>query len=194
MVLVRCGETMILTAGHSTRSLEELRGLLQAHGVELLVDIRTIPRSRRNPQFNLESLPSDLQAVGIDYIHMAGLGGLRRPRPDSINRAWENASFRGYADYMQTPEFEENINVLLRTTAGRQACIMCAEAVPWRCHRSLVADYLAARGVAVEHIMSATRRQPHRVTRFCVIANGRVTYPGERSYRAGDSGVDLQSE
>jgi uncharacterized protein (DUF488 family) len=118
--------------------------------------------------------------VGIDYIHIAGLGGLRRPRPDSINTAWENASFRGYADYMQTAGFEENIDVLMRTTAGRRACIMCAEAVPWRCHRSLVADYLTARGVAVEHIMSANRRQPHRMTRFASVLNGRVTYPGER--------------
>ena len=168
----------ILTVGHSTRPIEEFLNLLRAHGVQLLADIRTVPRSRRNPQFNTDALPSSLKAAGVDYTHLPGLGGLRKPRPDSPNGGWKNDSFRGYADYMQTPEFDESLANLLRLAQERSVAIMCAESVPWRCHRSLVADALTAHGVQVEHIMSATKRQPHQVTSFARLDGERVTYPG----------------
>ena len=168
----------IFTIDHSTRPKEEFIGLLQAHGVEQLIDIRTVPRSRRNPQFNREALPEPLAAAGIDYLHMPSLGGLRHARPDSPNAAWQNASFRGYADYMQTPEFAAAIESLIELGSGKQTAIMCAEAVPWRCHRSLVGDALMARGIPVEDIMSATRRQAHKLTPFARVEGTRVWYPG----------------
>jgi len=168
----------IFTIGHSTRQIEDFIELLQAHGVQELIDIRTVPRSRTNPQFNRETLPISLKPAHIGYLHMPALGGLRHPRPDSPNTAWRNASFRGYADYMQTPEFTEAIARLIGLSRQNQIAIMCAEAVPWRCHRSLVADALTARDVPVEHIMSPTKRQPHKVTPFAQIENTRVTYPG----------------
>src|SRR5450759_3605219 len=143
---------LISTIGHSTRSIEEFIEILKAHSIEHVIDIRTVPRSRANPQFNRESLPASLQAAGIAYEHMPGLGGLRRARRDSINTAWRNASFRGYADYMQTPEFEASLDQLVAIAQERPSAIMCAEAVQWRCHRSLVADALLARGIRVEHI------------------------------------------
>jgi len=169
---------VIFTIGHSTRPKEEFIGLLQAHGVEQLIDIRTVPRSRRNPQFNREALPEPLAAAGIDYLHMPSLGGLRHARPDSPNTAWQNASFRGYADYMQTPEFAAGIEELIQLGSDKQTAIMCAEAVPWRCHRSLVGDALMARGIPVEDIMSATRRQAHKLTPFARVEGTRVWYPG----------------
>ena len=168
----------IFTIGHSTRAIEEFIELLQAHGVEQLIDIRTVPRSRRNPQFNREALPETLAAAGIDYLHMPSLGGLRHARPDSPNTAWQNASFRGYADYMQTPEFAAAIETLIQLGGDKQTAIMCAEAVPWRCHRSLVGDALTARGIPVEDIMSATRRQAHKLTAFARVEGTRVWYPG----------------
>jgi uncharacterized protein (DUF488 family) len=168
----------IFTIGHSTHPIEEFAHLLQAHGVEQLIDIRTVPRSRTNPQFNRESLPNSLKAAGIGYLHMPALGGLRRPRPDSPNTAWRNASFRGYADYMQTPEFAAALDSLVELGSQTQVAIMCAEAVPWRCHRSLVADALFARGIPVEDIMSAGRRQPHKLTPFAKVEQTRVWYPG----------------
>ena len=168
----------VLTVGHSTRPIEEFLDLLRAHGVQLLADIRTVPRSRRNPQFNTDALSEALRPAGVEYVHLAGLGGLRKPRPDSPNGGWKNDSFRGYADYMQTVEFEDNLQRLVQLAAERQVAMMCAEAVPWRCHRSLVADALAARAVEVEHIMSTTRRQPHKVTPFARVEGERVTYPG----------------
>jgi len=167
----------VLTIGHSNRPLEELIATLGAHGVELLVDVRTVPRSRHNPQFNSEALPEPLAAAGIAYVHMPGLGGLRHARKDSRNTGWRNLSFRGYADYMQTAEFEENLAELLRIEEGKRAAIMCAEAVPWRCHRSMIADALTARGIPVWHIMSATRRDPHKLTSFARVEGTRVTYP-----------------
>jgi len=151
--------------------------MLQAHGVELLVDVRTLPRSRYNPQFNRETLPASLAGAGIGYRHMPGLGGLRHPRKDSTNTGWRNDSFRGYADYMQTPEFAENIRQLLMLEDGRKVAVMCAEAVPWRCHRSMIADALTARGVRVQHIMSATKANPHKLTSFARVEGERVTYP-----------------
>lgn len=168
----------ILTIGHSTHPIEVFTAMLQAHQVEYLADIRTVPRSRRNPQFNRESLPQPLQAAGIGYVHLAALGGLRKPRPDSRNTAWQNASFRGYADYMESPEFAAGLSALLELAQEKRVVIMCAESVPWQCHRSLVADALTARGLPVEHIMSATTRKPHKVTPFAHIDHARVSYPG----------------
>jgi len=169
---------MLFTIGHSNRSLNDFLALLHAHGIELVADIRTVPKSRHNPQFNREALAASLPPAGIDYLHLPDLGGLRHPRPDSLNLAWRNASFRGYADYMQTPAFEKALAELLQTAALRRAAIMCAEAVPWRCHRSLVADALLARGVPVEHIVSAATASPHKLTPFAVVESGKVTYPG----------------
>ena len=171
--------TIVLTIGHSTRSLKELLELLEAHGVEQLADVRTIPRSRHNPQFNRESLARKLRRAGIGYTHMPALGGLRHARPDSPNQGWRNASFRGFADYMQTPEFEAGMVALIDAAVSARTAIMCAEAVPWRCHRSLIADALCARGIRVEHILSATRAEPHVVTSFAVVKGTRVTYPPE---------------
>jgi uncharacterized protein (DUF488 family) len=168
----------ILTIGHSTRSMEEFLELLQAHGIEQLVDVRTIPKSRRHPQFNREALERMLPSAGIAYVHMPGLGGLRHPRKDSVNTAWRNASFRGYADYMQTPPFEENLRRLIELAAQRRTAIMCAEAVPWRCHRSLIADALTARGIAVEDITSKSAPKSHSYTPFARIEGETVTYPG----------------
>jgi uncharacterized protein (DUF488 family) len=167
------------TVGHSTHSIEEFIGILKAHGVRRLVDVRTIPRSRRNPQFNREILSDSLRAVGIEYRHLPGLGGLRHPRKDSTNTGWRNASFLGYADYMQTPEFGENLNHLIELALEAPTAIMCAEAVPWRCHRSLIADAMLARDIAVMEILSATKSQSHAPTPFAKFDGQQVTYPGE---------------
>jgi uncharacterized protein (DUF488 family) len=167
---------IVSTIGHSTRSLEEFVGILKAHGIQQLVDIRTIPRSRRNPQFNRETLPESLAAEGISYRHIGALGGLRRPRPDSVNTGWRNESFRGYADYMQTPEFEAALQELIDVANKAPTAIMCAEAVEWRCHRSLVADALTARGIEAQHIQSATRAKPHRLTSFATVDGTTIVY------------------
>ena len=169
--------TTVLTIGHSTRSIESFIEMLRAHGVKRLVDVRTIPRSRTNPQFNRESLADSLAEAGIGYTHVPELGGLRHARRDSLNTGWRNASFRGYADYMQTPEFEAAITALIEAAKREQITIMCAEAVPWRCHRSLIGDALTVRGIAVEDIMSATRTQPHELTSFAKVKRTQVTYP-----------------
>jgi uncharacterized protein (DUF488 family) len=168
----------IFTIGHSTRPIEEFLELLRSNAVERLIDIRTVPRSRRNPQFNRDALPDSLVRAGIRYLHMPELGGLRHPRADSANGAWRNDSFRGYADYMQTPEFAAAIEKLIQLASDQQTAIMCAEAVPWRCHRSLVADALTARGVAVEDIVGSGRRPPHKMTPFARVEGTRVWYPG----------------
>lgn len=168
---------LILTIGHSTHPIDEFVELLRHHSVERLVDIRTIPRSRHNPQFNGDALAHSLRGAHIEYAHLKELGGLRHPRPDSANLGWRNASFRGYADYMQTQEFERAVQRLLQMCGEKQCAVMCAEAVPWRCHRSLLADALVARGIAVEHILGASRGDEHHLTPFAKIANGKVTYP-----------------
>ena len=168
---------MILTIGHSTHSIDEFLAMLVAHGVEQLCDIRTIPKSRRNPQFGRDELAAACARANIVYAHLPGLGGLRHPRKDSINTAWQNASFRGYADYMQTPEFSRAIDGLIALASDRRTAIMCAEAVPWRCHRSLVADAVLARGIAVEHIMSMKSRKPHSYTPYARVEGERVSYP-----------------
>jgi uncharacterized protein (DUF488 family) len=167
----------VLTIGHSTRSIEEFVRLLQAHGVECVVDVRTIPRSRHNPQFNADALPASLSSAGIGYEHASALGGLRRAAADSVNSGWRNASFRGYADYMQTSQFVTAMEKLIPLAAQRRLALMCAEAVPWRCHRSLIADALVIRGIGVEHIMSLTRRQAHVLTPFAKVQGLQITYP-----------------
>jgi uncharacterized protein (DUF488 family) len=167
----------MMTIGHSNRSIEEFIGILKAHGVDLVVDVRTIPRSRHNPQFNRESLPGALAAAGIGYRHAPGLGGLRHPRKDSPNTGWRNSGFRGYADYMRTPEFEASLAELERLEPGNRPAIMCAESVPWRCHRLLIADALLVRGVPVCHLMSAGTRTPHRLTSFARVEGMAVSYP-----------------
>ncbi len=167
----------MLTIGHSTRSLEEFVQLLKQNKAEKVVDVRTIPKSRRNPQFNSETLSESLRQAGIGYIHMAGLGGLRHARRDSLNTAWYNMSFQGFADYMQTAEFEKSLKELLDNAAKERVALMCAEAVPWRCHRSLIADALTVRGFKVEHIVGVNGSRPHRVTPWAEIDGTKITYP-----------------
>ncbi len=171
------GLPVVLTIGHSTRTLAEFILLLQAHGVSRVVDVRTVPRSERNPQFNKTSLPGSLKKVGLGYVHLPGLGGLRHSRRDSPNAGWRNTSFRGYADYMQTPEFERSLEELILMTNKDQIALMCAEAVPWRCHRSLIADALVVRRIRTEDIMSPTRRQVHALTPFAKVCGTTITYP-----------------
>ncbi len=168
----------IFTIGHSTRSAEDFISLLQEHGIQQLVDVRTVPRSARNPQFNRETLPKTLAEAGIAYTHIAGLGGLRQARKDSINTGWKNASFRGYADYMQTDEFARALDELLASAASERVAIMCAEAVPWRCHRSLIGDALLVRGVDVQDITGPNKTRPHTLTPFAHVEGTTVTYPG----------------
>ncbi len=172
---------VVYTIGHSTRTLDDFIALLRAHGIARLVDIRTVPRSRRNPQFDRDALPAALERAGIGYIHLAGLGGLRHARKDSVNTGWRNASFRGYADYMQTPEFERALEDLIALAGEAPAAIMCAEAVPWRCHRSLVADALTVRGISVEHILGPGRPQPHSLTPFARVEGEHILYREEAS-------------
>jgi uncharacterized protein (DUF488 family) len=169
----------VLTIGHSTRTIEEFVSILQVHGVELLVDVRSIPKSRRVPQFNSDALAASLREKGIEYAHLATLGGLRHAKKDSTNAGWRNASFRGYADYMATDEFHKGLDRLLQLAKTRRTAIMCAEAVPWRCHRSLIGDALLVRGVHVEDIMSATSRRPHQMTSFAKVDELNVVYPEE---------------
>ncbi|HKC20100.1 MAG TPA: DUF488 domain-containing protein [Candidatus Dormibacteraeota bacterium] len=169
--------TTVFTIGHSTRSLEELIELLRHHRIELLVDVRTVPASRRMPHFAKTALERSLPAHGIAYRHMPELGGLRKPKRDSTNTGWRNVSFRGYADYMQTDEFWRAISDLEELAAKQRVAIMCAEAVPWRCHRSLIADALAARGNEVRHISGMQEPSVHRVTPFARVEGGRLTYP-----------------
>ena len=171
------GRPPILTVGHSTRARQEFIDLLQANGVKQLIDVRTIPRSRHNPQFNRPVLSRALRRRGIGYRHMAGLGGLRHSRRDSINTGWRNKSFRGYADYMQTSKFQIALQKLMALATRKRVALMCAEAVPWRCHRSLIADALLIRGFLVEEIQSATRRRPHSLTPWIHVEGTRITYP-----------------
>lgn len=167
----------IYTIGHSNRSIEEFIQLLQANDVEMLVDIRTIPKSRHNPQFGQDELPGSLAKAAIEYHHMSDLGGLRKTRTDSINGAWRNTSFRGYADYMQSDEFVAAIERLVDIATDHTSAIMCAEAVPWRCHRSLVGDALLVRGVDVIDIMGRNSTRPHPLTSFAYVDGTTITYP-----------------
>ena len=173
------GLCRVLTVGHSTRPIEEFIELLVAHGVTQLVDVRTVPRSSHNPQFNAETLPDRLAAANIGYAHAAGLGGFRRTTPASQNGGWRNLSFRGYADYMQTADFGENLVSLIELARHDRVALMCAEAVPWRCHRSLIADALVVHCVPTCEIVSAKRLQPHELTPFARVAGLDISYPPE---------------
>ncbi len=173
----RGGGTLVVTIGHSTRPLDALVALLQAHGVRILADVRAFPRSRHNPHFNIETLPDALAAAGIGYRHFAALGGRRAARPNSPNMAWREPGFRGFADHMDTPAFAGGLEALASLGAGERVCVMCAEAEPWRCHRSLIADALVAHGHAVEHIMDAGQRLTHRLPAFARLVGAKVTYP-----------------
>ncbi len=172
----------VYTIGHSNRPLDEFVQLLRAHGLVYVADVRTIPRSRRNPQFGRETLPAELAAADIQYRHFPELGGLRRPRPDSPNTAWRNASFRGYADYMQTASFSRGLQALLDLAGSSSGLVlMCAEAVPWRCHRSLIADALTVRGVPVQHVIGAGAARPHVLTPWARVEGVVLTYPSAES-------------
>ena len=169
--------TTLYTHGPTTRPLEELTAILHERAVTLLADVRTVPRSRHNPQFNADTLPTALAAVGIGYIHLKELGGLRHAMADSPNSGWHNASFRGYADYMQTDAFAEALAKLIDLARRETVAVMCAEAVPWRCHRSLIADALLLRGIAVEHLLAPGHSLPHRLTPFARVEGLTITYP-----------------
>ena len=170
--------TQIFTIGHSTRTADAFVSLLKSQQIDRLGDIRTIPQSRRHPHFGRDLLASRLQSEGIQYRHFKDLGGLRKPVADSSNSGWKNQSFRGYADHMQTPEFENAVGELLSFGDGGRAVVMCAEAVWWQCHRMLLADALLAKGIDVRHILSETSVQPHRMTPFARVRDARVWYPG----------------
>lgn len=172
---------MVLTLGHSTRSIEAFVELLNAHRVTRVVDVRTVPRSRHNPQFNTAMLSDTLAAESVGYAHAPGLGGFRRTIADSPNSGWRNPSFRGYADYMQTADFAENLTSLIELARNDRLALMCAEAVPWRCHRSLIADALVIRGVSTCEIVSLTRLQPHKLTPFARVHGTEITYPPDAS-------------
>lgn len=171
----------IFTVGHSTLPIDRFVALLHAYGIECLVDIRTVPRSRHNPQFNAEALANALGTNGIEYVALPALGGLRRAKKDSQNTGWRNESFRGYADYMQTDAFRAGLEELMGMSRRKRSAIMCAEAVPWRCHRSLVADALEVRGIGVIEILSEKDYRPHRLTPFAVVDGTVITYPPEQA-------------
>lgn len=171
----------VFTVGHSTLPIERFLALLKAYGIERLVDIRTIPRSRHNPQFNEVELANSLSVEQIEYMHLQSLGGLRRPREDSPNGGWRNKSFRGYADYMQTTSFQNAVEQLIQMSRENRVAIMCAEAVPWRCHRSLVADALNARGVPAVEILSETSYRMHQLTSFARVEAEQITYPSDQA-------------
>ena len=168
---------VIWTVGHSTKSADEFLALLEAHRIEQIADIRTVPKSGRHPQFNKDALDAFLVAHGRAYRHFPSLGGLRKPRRDSMNTAWRHPSFRGYADHMETPAFQDGVAALLEF-ATRPTAVMCAEAVWWQCHRQLLSDALVARGVTVRHILGLDAAKPHRLSEFARVVDGRVHYPG----------------
>jgi uncharacterized protein (DUF488 family) len=178
-----------LTIGHSTRTWKVFLDLLRAHRVERVIDVRSIPRSRHNPQFDQETLRTKLRAARIGYVHLRKLGGLRHSRRDSSNMGWRNSSFRGFADYMQTSEFDAGLQRLIKLARQKQSALMCAEAVPWRCHRSLIADALTVLGIRVEDIMSKNRSTLHRLTSFGQVRHGRITYPISKGSRLLSSHV-----
>ena len=172
---------VVFTIGHSTRTIADFIRLLKAHAVQRVIDVRTIPRSRHNPQFNRDQLSPALHRARMHYTLMPGLGGLRRARRDSSNTAWRNASFRGYADYMQTAAFDENLNRCIALAKRERVVLMCAEGVPWRCHRSLIADALLVKGIEAREITSGVRARPHSLTQWARVKGTRVTYPATRA-------------
>ena len=167
----------IFTIGHSTRTLDEFIGLLKTYSITLVVDVRTVPRSRHNPQFNKETLPASLKTSGVHYIHMPEIGGLRHPKRDSINLAWKNMGFRGYADFMQTQEFTDNLLKIIALAGENCFALMCAEVLPWRCHRSLISDALVVRHVKVQHIISVTSCLNHELNEMAHVEGNQITYP-----------------
>ncbi|MEP7312912.1 MAG: DUF488 domain-containing protein [Pseudomonadota bacterium] len=171
----------IFTVGHSTLPIDQFIALLKVYGIEWLADIRTVPRSRHNPQFNSDTLPDSLAAEHIEYIPMQQLGGLRHARKDSPNAGWRNKSFRGYADYMQSQEFNEGLEALMHMGREKRVAIMCAEAVPWRCHRSLVADALNVHGRPAIEILSASSHRLHKLTPFAQVDGMSITYPPDQT-------------
>ncbi len=170
-------ELTVFTIGHSTRTLEEFIELLQTYHIALVIDVRTVPHSRHNPQFNKEALPDHLKPLNIQYIHLPEIGGLRHPNRNSINLALENASFRGYADYMQTKEFTEALLKVVALARENRLALMCAEALPWKCHRILISDALVARHVRVLHIISKTDTITHQLNELAQVEGGKVSYP-----------------
>jgi len=168
---------LVCTIGHSNRSIDAFIELLTANEIVRVLDVRTVPKSRHNPQFNRETLAESLSARGIGYTHLPGLGGLRHTQSDSINTGWNNLSFRGYADYMQTLPFAESVQWVADLAARQRCALMCAEAVPWRCHRSLIADALLVRGARVEDIIGPGKRRPHSLTGFAHVNGLLITYP-----------------
>jgi len=170
----------VFTVGHSTLPIERFMALLKAYGIRRLADVRTVPRSRRNPQFNADALASALRAQNIEYAPLPALGGLRHARKDSPNTGWRNDSFRGYADYMQTPSFADGLDALIRMSRETRTAIMCAEAIPWRCHRSLVADALEVRGIPAVEILSERSARMHKLTPFARVEGTTITYPPEQ--------------
>ena len=190
---------LIWTIGHSTRTIEEFVGILRHYQIEILVDVRHFPGSRRLPHFNKVALHDALVAVGIRYEHLVELGGRHPVRSDSHNVAWRNASFRGYADYMETEAFQDGVEHLLGIARAGRTAIMCSEAVWWRCHRSMIADYLKARGCQVFHILSMTKVQVHPYTSAARLVEGQLSYagvrqPGEQLGLYGDDLSGLESE
>ena len=167
----------VFTVGHSNRTWKEFLAILRAHNIKRIVDVRSIPRSRHNPQFDQTILRKKLRAAKIGYVHLRKLGGLRHARKDSKNMGWRNTSFRGYADYMQTKEFEAGLERIIKLARQKRSAITCAEAVPWRCHRSLIGDALVVREIRVEDIMSATGLRPHSLTPFARVRKNVITYP-----------------
>lgn len=172
---------LIYTIGHSTRPIEEFIDLLNSQSVKQLIDIRTVPRSRHNPQFEQTELQASLRQAGIDYVYISDLGGLRPKSKQSINLGWHNQSFRNYADYMQTDQFAAGLGQLIDLSRQQQSAIMCAEAVPWRCHRSLVADALLLRDITVKEIISKAEPKDHKLTAFAKVDGQRITYPTDQA-------------
>ena len=168
----------IWTVGHSTRSPEDFNEILLAHDIEVLVDVRSFPSSRRYPHFNKPALSRQLDSSGLLYLHLPALGGRRPPSPDSKNTAWKNSSFRAYADYMETEDFREGVEALLELAQKKRTAVMCAEALWWRCHRSLIADFLKAKSVQVIHILDARKTESHPYTSAARIVEGRLSYEG----------------
>jgi uncharacterized protein (DUF488 family) len=172
--------TQIYTIGHSTHPIDEFLSMLNAHGIELVVDVRTIPKSGHNPQFNSDALSRSLKEGGIGYLHMKELGGLRRPKKDSPNWGWRNSSFQGFADYMLTREFDASLRQLTEIAEKQRAAIMCAEGVPWRCHRSLISDALLVHGIRVIHIIGSNSSKKHELTSWARVEQLRIIYPGDQ--------------
>ena len=178
----------VWTVGHSTHTLEAFIGIMRAHRIEALADVRVMPGSRRYPHFNREALEGSLTSCSVQYVHFPALGGRRKPQPDSRNTAWRNEAFRGYADYMETAEFQRGIRELEKLAARKRTAVMCAEAVWWQCHRSLISDWLKVRGVEVLHILSENKVEPHPYTSAAQVIDGQLSY---RAPREGATPVEL---